>query len=91
MARKKYSSEEKYRYHNSRVGSAAKHGIKFGDPKHSYSCGFTDGFHGINNTRALKRELGKKSGNAYAIGQRRGEAAAHEYFMRTGNQPGDLR
>ena len=91
MPRKKYSSEEKYCYHKSRVYSAAKHGIKFGDPKHSYSIGFSDGFKDIDNTSSMKSEFGKKSGNAYAIGQRRGVAAAREYFMRTGKDPHALR
>lgn len=89
--RKKYSSEEKYRYHSSREVSCAKYGLKFGGPRHSYSIGFADGFHRIDNTRGMESEFGKRSSKAYAIGNKRGKAAAKEYFSRTGKNPHDLR
>lgn len=89
--RKKYSSEEKYRYHSSREVSCGKYGLEFGGPKHCYSTGFADAFHGIDNTRAINGEFGKHCSNAYASGNKRGKAAAKEYFLRTGKQPSDLR
>lgn len=89
--KKKYTSEQKYKYHDDRYFSCGKYGLDFGGSKHSYSAGFRDGFKGIDNTSALKREFGNKSGNSYSIGNRRGKIAAREYFNRTGKQPKDLR
>ena len=89
--KKKYSSEEKFNYHNSRYFSAAKYGCKFGDPKHLYSAGFRDGFKSIDNTRAVTGEFGKKGGNAYSIGNKRGAKSAREYFNRTKKNPASLR
>lgn len=90
MAKKKYTSEQKYRYHSSREVSCGKYGLKFGGPKHSYSIGFADGFHSIDNKRGILSEFGRKSGASYSIGNKRGRAAAKEYFLRTGKQPSDL-
>lgn len=87
MSKKKYTSEQKFRYHSSRDVSCGKYGLKFGGPKHSYSSGFVDGFHHIDNERATRREFGNKSGAAYSLGNKRGKAAANEYFLRTGKQP----
>lgn len=87
----KYSSEEKYRYHSSRKDSCGKFGLKFGGPKHCYSVGFVDGFKHIDNERAINGEFGKRSSKAYAVGNKRGSAAAKEYFLRTGKQTHSLR
>ena len=88
---KKYTSEQKYKYHDDRYFSCGKYGLNFGGPKHSYSAGFRDAFKSIDNSLAVKREFGKRSGNAYTVGNRRGKKAAMEYFNRTGKQPRDLR
>lgn len=90
-SRKKYTAEQKYRYHSSREVSCGKYGLKYGGPRHCYSVGFADGFKSINNTGGIKGEFGKRSSNAYAIGNKRGKAAAKEYFLRTGKQPRALR
>ena len=87
---KKYSSEDKYFYHSSRESACGRYGLNFGDPKHCYSSGFVDAFHGRDNTHGYKAEFGQKSGNGYAMGYRRGKKAAAEYFKRTGKQPSDL-
>lgn len=87
---KKYSSEEKFRYHSSRDTACGRHGLKYGGPKHSYSSGFVDGFYFIDNTSATTSEFGKRSGNAYSIGNKRGRAAAIEYTKRTGRNPRSL-
>ena len=87
---KKYSSEEKYRYHSSRNTACGRYGLKYGGPKHSYSSGFADGFHFIDNTSATTSEFGKRSGKAYSIGNKRGQAAAIEYSKRTGHNPRSL-
>ena len=89
--KKKFTSEEKYRYHSSREVACGKYGLKFGGPKHSYSIGFSDGFHHIDNSSAMRSEFGKRSGASYSIGNKRGKAAAKEYFLRTGKQPSELR
>ena len=89
-SKKKYSPEEKYRYHASREVSCGKHGLEFGSPKHCYSSGFADAFHHIDNTRGINGEFGKRSGFAYAAGNKRGKAAAKEYFLKTGKQPSQL-
>lgn len=87
---KKFSSEEKYRYHSDRYFSCGKYGLKFGGPKHSYSVGFRDAFHDRDNKRAVSAEFGKRSGNAYGVGYERGKKAAREYFKRTGKNPSGL-
>ena len=89
--RKKYSAAEKYRYHSSREASCGKYGLKYGGPRHCYSVGFVDGFKSINNIGGIKGEFGKRSSNAYAIGNKRGKDAAKEYSLRTGRQPSQLR
>lgn len=91
MAKQKYTSEQKYRYHSARQGNADKFGIKYGGTKYMYSAGFTDGFHGIDNTRAVKKDSGTKVARSYSTGRNRGRKAAFEYFSRTGKQPGSLR
>ena len=88
---KRYTSEEKYHYHNDRYFSPGKYGLKFGGTKHCYSDGFRDGFKGINNTLATERELGKRAGKAYDLGRRRGKAAANDYLNKTGKNPCFLR
>ena len=90
VKKKRYSVEEKYRYHSSRDRSPAKHGIVFGSPSHCYSAGFADAFHGRNNTGAISSEFGKKSGKAYKLGYQRGADATWAYFYSTGKQPGDI-
>ena len=87
--KKKYTPEEKYRYHKSRERSCGKYGIKFGSPAHCYSSGFADAFHGRDNTGGYDAEFGKKSGNAYALGYKRGRKAMWDY-VKSGKQPGDL-
>ena len=88
--KKKFTSEQKYRYHADREGALAKHGLEWGSPAHLYSSGFTDGFHHIDNKRAVKSEFGIRCSNSYAIGNARGRKAAMEYFHRTGKQPSSL-
>lgn len=88
MGKKKYTSEEKFRYHNDRYFSCGKYGLKFGGAKHCYSTGFRDGFKGADNyVGGVQREFGKKSARAYALGFKRGRNAASEYLGRTGKQP----
>ena len=84
---KKYSSEQKLRYHLNRASAPGRYNLKYGGTKHSYSDGFCEAFSGINNEAATRAEFGKKSGNAYSIGHKRGVKAANEYFNRTGKQP----
>lgn len=88
---KRYTSEEKFRYHNDRYFSCGKYGLSFGGSKHCYSTGFRDAFKGRNNVGGIESEFGKKSGNSYSLGFKRGKKAAHEYFNRTGKQPFDLK
>ena len=88
---KKYSVEQRFNYHSSREYSCVKHGIKFGGTKHSYSIGFVDAFSGRDNTSAIIREFGKRSGKAYSIGYKRGRKASFDYFNKTGKQPSDLK
>ena len=89
--RKKFTSEEKFKYHNDRYLSCGKYGLDFGDSKHLYSAGFRDGFYHMDNSSGVKSEFGKRSANSYSIGNRRGKAAALDYFKRTGKQPNDLK
>lgn len=84
MPKKKYTPQQKYSYHKTRERSPKKYGIKFGDTKHLYSCGFTDGFDFIDNTAATRNEFGKKGGLAYSLGNKRGKKAALEYSESTG-------
>lgn len=88
--RKKYSPEEKLEYHSKRARAPGRFNLKFGGTKHSYSDGFRESFIGHNNEYATRREFGEKSGNAYALGYKRGRKAAKEYFLKTGKQPFDL-
>lgn len=90
MSKKKYSSEEKFRYHNDRYYSCGKYGLKFGGTKHCYSVGFRDAFKGRNDVGAVKSEFGRKSARAYTLGFKRGEKSAWEYLKRTGKQPFSL-
>jgi hypothetical protein len=82
--KKKYDEVDKYKYHEKRDRACGRFGLNFGDAKHSYSSGFTDGVHCINNISAVRREFGAKSANSYALGNRRGRAASLSYFKRTG-------
>ncbi len=84
---KKYSAEEKFRYHASRSVSCGKHGIKYGSPSHCYSDGFCEAFHSRNNTSGVTSQFGKKSGNAYSLGYKRGRKAMWEYIKTTGKDP----
>lgn len=88
--RKKYTAEEKLSYYSKRAKAPGRFNLKFGGSKHSYADGFREAFLGHNNESATRREFGEKSGNAYALGYKRGKKTAHEYFMKTGNQPFDL-
>lgn len=88
---KKYTAEEKFRYHKSRVFSCGKYGIEFGGSAHSYSGGFIDAFNELDNRSAMTATYGKKVGRAYALGYKRGTKAAREYFDTTGKQPSDLK
>ena len=87
VRRKKYTAEQKFKYHDSRDRACGRFGLKFGSPKHCYSSGFADAFSGIDNSSGTKREFGKQSGNAYVIGHKRGVKAARDYFNKTGKQP----
>ena len=84
---KKYTPEQKYNYHSDRYFSCGKYGLKFGSPGHLYSDGFRDAFSGRDNSRAVADEFGKKSGEAYALGYKRGRKASFEYLQTTGKQP----
>ena len=85
--KKNYSSEEKYRYHNSRYFGCGEYGLKFGGTKHCYSTGFRDAFKRDSGVDGIRREFGQKSATAYSLGYKRGKKAAREYFQRTGKQP----
>ena len=87
---KKYTIEERLKYHSNRSRAPGRFNIEFGGPKHSYSDGFREAFWGHNNESATRGEFGKKSGNAYAAGYKRGDKAAKEYFLKTGKHPLDL-
>ena len=89
--KRKFSIKDRFNYHTSREKNCSKHGIKFGGSKHSYSCGFVDAFSGRDNTSATTREFGKRSGNAYSLGYKRGRKASLDYFNKTGKQPADLK
>ena len=89
MSRKnfvRFKPEQKYHYHRKRSESPGPNGMKFGSPKHCYSIGFTDGFFGINNSRAINGEFGAKSQKSYDSGHFRGRKAFREFFNRTGKQ-----
>lgn len=75
---------ERYNYHNSRDRSPGRFGIKMGDPKNSYSAGFVDAFHGVNNSYVIRSEFGKHSARAYDRGRRVGVLAAKKYSNNTG-------
>lgn len=81
---KKFSIKERYLYHNSRDRSPARFGIKRGCPKNSYSSGFVDAFHQVNNSHGVKREFGNQSSKAYDLGHKRGVKAAKAYSDHTG-------
>lgn len=87
---KKYTAEEKFRYHRKLDSAPGPNGLKYGGAKHCYSAGFVEAFHGTNNASAIGFEFGKRSGKAYELGYKRGRKAAGEYFMSTGKQPSDL-
>ena len=53
--------------------------------------GFADAFSGRDNTSAMTSEFGKRSGNSYSVGYKRGRKAAFAYFKKTGKQPFDLK
>ncbi len=91
MAKKvKFSSEQRYKYHSARQGALEKYGLEFGGTKHMYSSGFTDAFHGIDNTKAVKGEFGVRCSRFYALGRAQGRKCAMEYLKRTGNPPSIL-
>lgn len=81
---KKYTFEEKYNYHQSRVRSCARYGLKFGDPKHSYSDGFVDGVNFRNNAHSTTREFGKASGKAYTLGYNRAQNEIKKHVKKHG-------
>ena len=96
MARKnkrfrRFTPEQKYHYHNERSYRPGPSGIDYGGPKHCYSFGFTDGWFGIDNSRATKGEFGAKSQRAYDAGHARGNRAFRQFFKRTGKQPEAVR
>ena len=81
---KRFSITERYSYHNSRDRSPARFGIKRGSPKNSYSAGFVDAFHQVDNSHGVKSEFGNRSSRAYDFGHKRGVKAAKAYFDHTG-------
>ena len=80
----KFSIEKRYNYHLSRDRNSAKYGIKFGGTKQSYSMGYVDAFHNVNNSSAVKRDFGKKSFASYLLGLIRGRKAAKAFTQKTG-------
>lgn len=80
----KFSIVERYNYHSSRERNSAKHCIEFRGTKHSYSMGYVDAFHNVNNSSAVKREFGKKSFASYLLGLIRGRKAAKAFTQKTG-------
>ena len=88
---KKFSPLQKFNYHSSRYYSPKRHGIRFGSLKHTYSVGFVDAFHAINNYTGIVAESGKKAGKAYLQGNKRGWNTAYKYKKTTGKDPKDLR
>lgn len=88
MAKKKYSIEERIKYHHGRSRGGIGR-LPLDSPKRCYSDGFVEAFTGRDNEGATTREFGKRAGRAYAFGRRRGLQAAGEYFEKTKNQPFD--
>ena len=76
--RKRWSPEEKMKYHSSRDVSPSKFNIRFGGTEHCYSSGFVDGFNFIDNSSAIRHEFGERSSKSYRIGNVRGRNAAHK-------------
>ena len=70
-----------------RYFSCGKYGLEYGSPRHLYSNGFREAFSGRDNTRAVAGEFGKRCGEAYALGYKRGTKASFEYLKTTGKQP----
>lgn len=73
MAKKRVVSlADRSRYHEKRSMDPPEYGLKYGDPKHAYSQGFTHGVQGQGDHRAfLKKYYGQKSAFAYSVGRSR--------------------
>ena len=69
---KRYSTEDKLKYHTKRDLNPKGFGLVFGEPKHSYSMGYLDGFDGTNNSRFVESHYGKRSSISYEFGRKRG-------------------
>ena len=82
--KKRFSPEERYKYHNSRDRNPSKYGIKRGGAKNCYSAGFADAFAKVNNVKSVRNEFGAVSAGAYSLGLKRGNAAAKAYEKKTG-------
>lgn len=91
IKKKKYSAEDKFKYHFSRDMAPGRFNLKYGGSKHCYSFGFCDAFDSRNNYGAVKREFGKKSALAYNLGRIKGQRASNEYLEKTGKQPSMLK
>lgn len=87
---KRFSILDRFRYHYKRAHSPKKYGVKYGSPKQCYSDGFSEAFYGRNNESGIRGEFGKKCGNAYAYGYKRGRKAAFEYSKQTGKNPDNI-
>ena len=89
--RRKFDEVDRVKYHLDREYECGRYGLNYGEPKHSYSIGFSDGVSFIDNTAAMRGEFGAKSARAYASGRKRGQAAAKSYFKRTGQDLKDVK
>ena len=71
--RKKFSLQEKIKYHRRRDRDPSLFGLKNTDPKRAYSDGFVDGIDSNRNDRNFyKNFAGLKAANAYSFGRARG-------------------
>ena len=80
------SLEKRFNYHVKRSFAPRKHGLKIGDPKHSYSSGFVDAFSNDdeNYYSEIKAEYGKRSAKSYSLGFSRARKAQKEYSKKMG-------
>ena len=81
---KKYSFEQKYKYHMKRDRNCSSFGIKYGSPKQFYSMGFVDGADGRNNSSTVSHKFGNKSGFAYDAGYKRARAEISKFVKKNG-------
>lgn len=69
MAKKKRTIDEIIKYHRGRGNSPEEYGVKFGDPKHTYSVGIRDELARLSQQDYYRANYGQKSAKAYAFGR----------------------